>query len=158
MAFCILSVIRKQWLKQCNYSVDQSALLSRFRTDFTSSVWNLCRWVTDVPTRKTSPAAKIEEKRMLLQARVSMIKKISSLLYSWKFYLTAQASLSRGCTGTFTKKLIFDIQRNMRDYCDRTCNLYKKSFICFRKYFENNSSKIIKSPRHIFSMHVEHVY
>lgn len=34
----------------------------------------------------------------------------------------------------------------------------KKSFICYRKYFENNSSKIIKSPRHIFSMHVEHVY
>ena len=24
----------------------------------------------------------------------------------------------------------------------------KKSFICFKKYFENNSSKIIKSPRH----------
>ena len=28
VAFCLLSVIRKQWLKQCNYSVDQSALLT----------------------------------------------------------------------------------------------------------------------------------
>ena len=42
VAFCLLSVIRKQQLKQCNYSVDQSALLTRFRTDFTSSVWNFC--------------------------------------------------------------------------------------------------------------------
>ena len=43
IAFCLLSVIRKQYLKQCNYSVDQSALLTGFRTDFTSSVWNFCR-------------------------------------------------------------------------------------------------------------------
>ena len=42
VAFCLLSFIRKQKLKQCNYSVDQSALLTRFRTDFTSSVWNFC--------------------------------------------------------------------------------------------------------------------
>ena len=42
VAFCLLSVIRKQQLKQCNYSVDQSALLTGFRTDFTSSVWNFC--------------------------------------------------------------------------------------------------------------------
>ena len=49
VAFCLLSVIRKQWLKQCNYSVDQSALLTGFRTDFASSVWNFCWWVADVP-------------------------------------------------------------------------------------------------------------
>ena len=30
----------------------------------TSSVWNFCRWVADVPPRETSPAAKSEEKRM----------------------------------------------------------------------------------------------
>ena len=30
-------------LKQCYYNVDQSALLTGFRTDFTSSVWNFCR-------------------------------------------------------------------------------------------------------------------
>ena len=37
-------------------------------TDFTSSVWNFCRWVADVPPRETSPAAKSEQKRMFLQA------------------------------------------------------------------------------------------
>ena len=40
VAFCILSVIRKQYVKKYNYYVDQSELLARFRTDFTSSVWN----------------------------------------------------------------------------------------------------------------------
>ena len=68
MAFCLLSVVRKQWLKQCNYSVDQSALLTGFWTDFTSSVWNFCRLVADVPPHETSPAAKSEEKRMFSQA------------------------------------------------------------------------------------------
>ena len=65
----LLSVIRKQWLKQCNYSVDQSPHLTGFRTYFTSSVWNFCRWVADVPPSETSPAAKSKEKRMLLQAK-----------------------------------------------------------------------------------------
>ena len=37
--------------------------------DFASSVWNLCRWVADVPPPETSPAAKSEEKRMFSQAR-----------------------------------------------------------------------------------------
>ena len=37
-------------------SVDQSALLTRFRTDFASSVWNFCCWVADFLPRsgKTS--------------------------------------------------------------------------------------------------------
>ena len=70
VAFCLMFFIRKQWLKQCNYSVDQSALLTGFRTDFTSSVWNFCRWVADVPPRETSSAAKSEEKRMFSQASV----------------------------------------------------------------------------------------
>ena len=65
----LLSVIRKQQLKQCNYSVDQSGLLTRFRTYFTSSVWNFCRWVADVPPRETSPAAKSDEKRMFSQSK-----------------------------------------------------------------------------------------
>ena len=51
-----------------SYSVDQSALLTGFRTNFTSSVWNFCRWVADVP-HETSPAMKSEEKRMFSQAR-----------------------------------------------------------------------------------------
>ena len=68
VAFGLLSVICKQCLKQCNYSVDQSALLNGFRTYFTSWVWNFCRWVPDVPPRETFPAAKSEEKRMFSQA------------------------------------------------------------------------------------------
>ena len=51
--------------------VDQSALLTGFRTGFTSSVWNFCRWVADVPPRETSPAAKSEEKRMFSQTMFS---------------------------------------------------------------------------------------
>ena len=37
-AFCLLSVIRKQKLKQWNYSVHHLELLTGFRTDFTSSL------------------------------------------------------------------------------------------------------------------------
>ena len=54
VVFCLLSVIRKQWLRQRNYSVVQSALMTGFWTDFTSSVWNFCGWVVDVPPRETS--------------------------------------------------------------------------------------------------------
>ena len=36
----LLSVIHKQQLKQYNYSVVQSVLMTGFRTDFTPSVWN----------------------------------------------------------------------------------------------------------------------
>ena len=43
MAFCLLSVIFKQWLKQRNYYFVQSELLTRLSTDFSSSIWNFCR-------------------------------------------------------------------------------------------------------------------
>ena len=46
VAFCLL------YAK--NYFVVQSALLTEFRTDFTSSVWNFCHWVADVPPREMS--------------------------------------------------------------------------------------------------------
>ena len=39
MNVCLLSVIRKQW--QYNYYIDQSEFLTRFWTDFRSSVWNI---------------------------------------------------------------------------------------------------------------------
>ena len=35
---------------------------------FVSSVWNFCRWVTDLPPCEMSPAAKSEDKWMFLQA------------------------------------------------------------------------------------------
>ena len=38
----LLSVIRKQWLEQYNYSDIQSVLMTGFWTDFMSSVWDLC--------------------------------------------------------------------------------------------------------------------
>ena len=68
LRFSLLSLIRKQLLKQCKYSVDQSALLTGFRSDFTSSAWTFCRWVADVIPRETSSAAKREEKRLFSQA------------------------------------------------------------------------------------------
>ena len=43
VAFCLLSIIRKQQIKKYNYYVGQTDLLTRFRTDFTSLVWNFCR-------------------------------------------------------------------------------------------------------------------
>ena len=51
---CLLSVVRKKYLKRYNYYVDQSELLTRFRTDFTSSVWNFCRRGADVSPGKTA--------------------------------------------------------------------------------------------------------
>ena len=51
------------------YSVYQSALPTGFRTDFTSSVWNFCRWNADVPPLEKSSVAKSEEKRMFSQAK-----------------------------------------------------------------------------------------
>ena len=62
VAFCILSVIRKQYVKKYNYYVDQSELLARFRTDFTSSVWNFFCWGADVPPGEMSLTARSEEK------------------------------------------------------------------------------------------------
>ena len=35
--------------------------LTRFRTDFSSSVWNFCRWVADIPPCETSLAVKSKE-------------------------------------------------------------------------------------------------
>ena len=59
----------------------KSALLTRFRTDFASSVWNFCRWVADVPPRETSPAAKSAEKRIFWQARRPLASIVSCLTW-----------------------------------------------------------------------------
>ena len=89
VAFCLLSVICKQQLKQSNYSVDQSGLLTGFWTYFTSSVWTFCRWVADVPPRETSPAATSVEKRMFSQAIVSAVWKA---LWFFKVLITYGAT------------------------------------------------------------------
>ena len=51
-----------------NYQVDQSELLTRFRTDSTLPVWNFCCWGADVPPGETSKAARSEKKRLFSQA------------------------------------------------------------------------------------------
>ena len=72
VAFCLLPVIRKQEIKQSNYSIVQSALMTGFRREFTSPVWNFWRWVADVPARERSlpSAAKSEGKRLFSQTTV----------------------------------------------------------------------------------------
>ena len=81
VAFCLFSVVHKQWLKKYNCCVNQSALLTGFWTDFTSSVWNFCCWVVDVPPCETSPAMKSEEKRMFSQANTSLCNIITHSKY-----------------------------------------------------------------------------
>ena len=52
-----LLVLRSQY----NYYVDQSDLLTRLRTDFTSPVWNFCHGVTDVFPGEISYSGKEQE-------------------------------------------------------------------------------------------------
>ena len=60
--------IRKQSVKNYNRCVDQSEFLTRFRTEFTSLVWNFCCWGTGVPPSKTSLAERSKEKGLYSQA------------------------------------------------------------------------------------------
>ena len=69
MAVCLLSAVRKQQRKQNNYHVDQSELLTRFWTDFTSSLLNCCRWGADVSPGETSLAARNEAGRLFSRAK-----------------------------------------------------------------------------------------
>ena len=69
MAVCLLSAVRKQQRKQYNYHVDQSELLTRFWTDFTSSLWNFCRWGAGVSHGETSLAARTEARRLFSRAK-----------------------------------------------------------------------------------------
>ena len=71
LAFCLLSVIRKQQLKQYKTTpLTNQGFWPGFWTYFTSSVWNFCGWVADVPPRETSLAAKSVEKRMFSKATI----------------------------------------------------------------------------------------
>ena len=58
VAFCLLSVIRKQWLEQYNRRPISAydRIPERFlrHQSLWSSVWNFCRRVADVPPRETS--------------------------------------------------------------------------------------------------------
>ena len=78
---------------------------------FTSSVWNFCRWVADVPPRQTSPAAKSEEKRMFSQATSSS----SSLFYLFtgKYFYIEATYHNVGDNA----KLTFAVPRNKSSCC-----------------------------------------
>ena len=69
MAVCLLSAVRKQQLKQYNYHVDQSELLTRFWTDFTSSLLNFCRWGADVSPGEKSVATRTEARRLFSRSK-----------------------------------------------------------------------------------------
>ena len=78
-----------------NYSVDQSALLTGFRTDLTSSAWNFCRWVADVIPRETSFAAKSKEKRLFSQATFTFDRWLVTLVFCSTTWATSFGLL--GC-------------------------------------------------------------
>ena len=88
-----MSVIRKQWLEQYNYSDVQSALMTAFPTDFTSSGRNFCRWVAEAPPRETSlsgdergetsAARRLEKHAVLIENDQSTQNR--SLTYYWSF-------------------------------------------------------------------------
>ena len=58
----------KSLLKEYEYSVIQSVLMTKFRTDFTSLAWSFCHWVADVPRRETSPSGNQQGERSVFQA------------------------------------------------------------------------------------------
>ena len=47
------------------YYVEQTKLLTRFRKDFTSSVWNFCCWGADIPSGKISLTVRRKERWLL---------------------------------------------------------------------------------------------
>lgn len=67
--------------------------MTGFRTEFTSSVWNSCRWVAHVPRRETSLAARSDEKRLFSQARDTLgpLVKANNMFWVNVFTLTVQA-------------------------------------------------------------------
>ena len=48
---------------------------------FTSSVWNFCHWVADVPPRETSTAARSDEKRLFSQGTIAVAVEKSQYNY-----------------------------------------------------------------------------
>ena len=57
------------------YYVEQTKLLTRFRKDFTSSVWNFCCWGLDIPSGNISLTAGRKERRLLSASQKGAEKK-----------------------------------------------------------------------------------
>ena len=64
-------------------SVDQLALLTGFRTDFASSVWNFCRWVADFSSRVTSLSGDGRGETSAVRRLGSFISPPFFLVLSW---------------------------------------------------------------------------
>ena len=57
VAFCLFSVICKQYVKQYNHYVDQSEPLTRFRTDFMSLSCRCSSWKNDLSGKEKGEMA-----------------------------------------------------------------------------------------------------
>ena len=113
VAFCLLSVLHKQY----NYCVDQSELLTRFWTDFTSSVWNFCRWSADISPGKTSQVARSEEKRLFSQA--IQVRTICTFILDFKTDLQIQTLIL----------IVYSSPTSLRHFPLKTCSLEFHSFV-----------------------------
>ena len=60
---CDLLFHCKSLLKECEYSVIQLVFMTKFQTEFTSSVWSFCHWVAYVPPHETSPSGNEQGER-----------------------------------------------------------------------------------------------
>ena len=57
------STVNQSFLKECEYSVVQSVVMTKFWTDFTWLVWSFCHWVADIPPHETSPSGNEQGER-----------------------------------------------------------------------------------------------
>ena len=96
----LMSVIRKQWLEQYNYSDVQSALMTRFQTDFTSSVWNRRR-----PSSRNVPQRRWARRNVCVR-RLSFLKQTEAI---WGYpNLTSERNiLPNKARGTAIAKYVF---------------------------------------------------
>ena len=95
-----MSVIRKQWLEQYNYSDVQSSLMTRFQTDFTPSAWNRRRSSSrNVPQRRWA-------RRNVCLRRLSILKQTEAI---WGYpNLTSKRNiLPNKARGTAIAKYVF---------------------------------------------------
>ena len=93
-----------------------------FVNNFTSSVWNFCRWVAEIIPCETSSAAKSEEKRLFSQAMSSL---------NW-FFRWVQICLSSCLQGLFS--FFLGIATNL----DNKNNNSSRTFPTFVRWHLNN--------------------
>ena len=117
--------------------------MTGFRTDFTSTVWNFCRWVADVLPCETSPAARTKEERLISQttsiASVWFLKKkmgcqiktnksavLVAKLLTWQIGMISQF---------YKNRLFFLIERIVWAHCILFNLLYHSLFRNVYRFF-----------------------